>query len=184
MPRYTLGVTLKSLGYSVNTENPDELEIALQHLLELKPNAAWLYEEETSADVLASGEVVMAMGWAYDVWLAQEQDENIIYVLPQEGAILWGDNFVIPANSRRKYTAEVFLNFLLRPDITGRIINENYYPMANDAAVDFVDPEILNDPVVFPTSRELQNAEILLPLSAEGEKLYAEIWERFMEAGE
>jgi spermidine/putrescine transport system substrate-binding protein len=184
LPRYTLGIALKSLGYSVNTENPAELEITLQHLLELKPNAAWLYEEETSADIVVSGEAVMAAGWAYDVWQAQEQDENVIYVLPWEGAILWGDNFVIPANSPRKYTAEVFLNFLLRPEISGRIINENYYPMANEAATPFVDPEILNDPVVYPTNKDLQNAEILLPLSAEGEKLYAKIWERFMAAGE
>jgi spermidine/putrescine transport system substrate-binding protein len=184
LPRYTLGITLKSLGYSVNTENPDELEIALQHLLELKPNAVWLYEEDTSADILVSGEAVMAVGWAYDVWLAREQDENIIYVLPQEGAILWGDNFVIPANSPRKYTAEVFLNFLLRPEITGRIINENYYPMANDAATPFIDEEILNDPVIYPSNKDLQNAEILLPLSAKGERLYAEIWKRFMAAGE
>ncbi len=184
LPRYTLGVSLKSLGYSVNTENPDELEIALQHLLELKPNAAWLYEEDTSADIVVSGAAVLAVGWAYDVWAAQEQDENVIYVLPQEGPILWGDNFIIPANSPRKYTAEVFLNFLLRPEISARIINENYYPMANDAATPLVDPEILNDPVVYPTNDDLRNAEILLPLSAKGEKLYAEIWERFMAAGE
>ena len=93
-------------------------------------------------------------------------------------------SFLIPANSPRKYTAEVFLNFLLRPEITARIVNENYYPMANDAATPYIDPEILNDPVVYPTNAELQNAEILLPLSAEGEKLYAEIWERFMAAGD
>jgi spermidine/putrescine-binding protein len=97
---------------------------------------------------------------------------------------LWGDNFVIPANSPRKHTAEVFLNFLLRPEISGRIANENYYPMANEAATPFIDPEILNNPVIYPSNKDLRNAEILLPLSAEGEKLYAEIWERFVAAGE
>jgi len=93
---------------------------------------------------------------------------------------LWGDNFVIPANSPDKYTAELFLNFVLRPEVAGRIVNENYYPMATEAADAFIDPEILNDPVVYPPNEDLDNAEIMLPLSPEGEKLYADIWERFL----
>jgi spermidine/putrescine transport system substrate-binding protein len=184
LPRYTLGAALKSLGYSANSENPAALEVALNHLLALKPNATWLSEEDTSAHLLVSGEAVMALGWAYDVWVGQKENEDIEYVLPREGAILWGDNFVIPANSSRKYTAELFLNFILRPEISGQIINENYQPMANGAANSYVDPEILNDPVVYPRNQDLENAEILLPLSLKGEDLYADIWERFMAGGQ
>lgn len=89
---------------------------------------------------------------------------------------------VIPANSPNKYTAELFLNFLLRPEVSGQIVNSNYYPMANQAAHAFVDPEILSDPAVFPTNEQMKNAQMLLPLSPEGEKLYAEIWDRFLAA--
>ena len=42
IPRYTLGAALKSLGYSINSEDAGELEDALQHLVDLKPNAIWL----------------------------------------------------------------------------------------------------------------------------------------------
>jgi spermidine/putrescine transport system substrate-binding protein len=133
--------------------------------------------------MFASGEAVLGMGWSEDVWLAQEESDNIAYVLPEEGTILWGDNFIIPANSPNKYTAELFLDFLLRAEITGQIVNETYYPMPNDAAVEFIDPEILNDSVVYPTNEEMENAELLLPLSSEGEQLYAAIWERFLAAG-
>ena len=161
-----------------------ELEAALEHLLELAPNATWLTDEDSSAPLLVSDEAVMALGWAYDVWTGQQENEAITYVLPAEGTILWGDNFVIPANSPHKHTAEIFLNFVLRPEITGQIINENYYPMANDAARPFIDPEILNDAVIYPPNEDLMNAEIMLPLSPEGEKLRAEIWERFLDAGQ
>ncbi len=184
-PRYTLGAALGSLGYSINSEDPAELEEALERLLELKPNAIWLNDDVHSpAPLLVSGEAVIALGWSEDVWLAQEESDTITYVLPEEGTILWGDNFVIPANSPHKYTAELFLDFILRPEITGQIINGNYYPMPNEAANSFIDAEILNDPVVFPRNEDLQNAEILLPLSPEGEKLYAKIWERFMAASQ
>jgi len=181
-PRYTLGAALMSLGYSVNSEEPTELEAALERLLELKPNAIWLTEEHSTAPLLVSGEAVMALGWSEDVWLAQEESDAISYVLPAEGSILWSDNFAIPANSPHKKTAALFLNFLLRPEISGQIVNGNYYPMPNELASAFIASEILNDPVVYPTNEDLKKAQILLSLSPEGEKLYAEIWERFLAA--
>ncbi len=182
IPRYTLGAALKSLGYSINSEDPDELEEALERLIELKPKATWLSVENTSAYHLTEGEALIALGWAYDAQVGQEENDAIIYVLPEDGTILWGDNFVIPANSPHKYEAELLLDFILRPEITGQLVNLNYYAMTSDGAVPFIDPEILNDPIIHPQTEELQNAEILLPLSPEGERLYAEIWERFMAA--
>ncbi len=182
IPRYTLGAALKALGYSINSEDAGELEQALQKLIDLKPNAIWLTTEETSAYHLASDEAIMALGWAYDAQVGQQEHEAIDYILPDDGTILWGDNFVIPANSSRKYEAELFLNFVLQPEVTAQIITLNYYPMASEAAVPFIDPEILNDPVIYPRNEDLQNAEILLHLSPEGERLYAQIWERFMTA--
>ena len=182
IPRYTLGAALKSLGYSLNSEDPDELEDALERLIELKPSATWLTVEDTAAYHLAEGKAVMALGWAYDAQIGQGENEAIIYVLPEDGTILWGDNFVIPATSPHKYEAELFLDFILRPEITGQLVNVNYYAMTSDGAVPFIDPEILSDPIIFPQTENLQNAEILLPLSPEGEQLYAEIWERFVAA--
>lgn len=183
IPRYMMSVALKSLGYSVNSENPEELEAALARLIELKPNMILLDEEPSSAPLLVADEAVMAVGWASDVELGREENEAIEYVLPEEGAILWGDNFVIPANSPHQYEAELLLNFILRPEISGRIINESYYPLVNDAAPPFIEPEILNDPVIYPPNEDLKNAEIMLPLSPAGEKLHADIWDRFMAAG-
>ena len=181
-PRFMIGATLLTLGYSVNSEEPAELEAALERLLALKPDNIWLNDEDglTPTPFLQSGEAVMAQGWSEEVWEAEAEGVDVSYVIPEEGTILWGDNFVIPANSPHKYTAELFLDFILRPEISGQIVNANYYPMANEAANEFVDPEILNDPVVYPTNEDMINAELLLPLSPEGEKLYADVWERFL----
>jgi spermidine/putrescine transport system substrate-binding protein len=178
-PRYTIGATLLMLGYSVNSEEPAELEEALEKLIELKPGTTWLSEEATTAPLLVSGAAVVSLGWSYDYWTAQEKIDTIEYVLPAEGSILWADNFVIPANSPNREAAELFLDFILRPEISAQMINGNYYPMANDAALEFVDEELLDDPVVFPTEAQMRNAELLLPLSREGEQLYERIWRRF-----
>lgn len=184
--RQMMGMALKSLGYSVNSENPAEIEGALQRLLELKPNCLIAEDKdeslESSAPVLLSGEAVMAVGWSHDVLEARLENPNVDYVLPEEGGLLWGDNFVIPTNSQNPYTAELFLNYLLRPEVSAQLTNYNSYPTPHDKAGEFVDPAIFNDPVVYPKDQDLKNAEIILPLSAQGEALHDEAWERFLTA--
>ena len=185
LPRWTLAAVLKSLGYSANSEDPAQLEEALQRLLVLKPNATWLTgDQESIAPELVDGDAAFGLGWSFDYVIAHEQNATVTYVLPKEGALLWIDNFVIPANSPNKTTAELFLNFLLRPEISGQLANATYYAIPNDAAAPYVDPAFLNDPAIYPTNQELENSEILLPLSLEGRKLYAEIWDRFVGSAE
>lgn len=183
--RDQLGSALKALGYSANTENPAELEEALQHLLTIRQNVVFVdgYAESV-IPLLTSGEAVALIGWADDAIQGRDATPNLEYILPEEGPLLWGDNFVIPANSPRKETAELFLNFLLRPEISAWITNENYYATPNEAARAFIEPEILNDPVIFPTKVQMRNAEVLLPLSPQGEELYNETWERFKASGQ
>lgn len=181
LQRYLIGIALQSLGFSINSENPAELETALHRLLALKAQARTAgYTPEVSDLALARGEVALMYGFAGDVLRARARNLDIRHVPPAEGSIQWGDNFVIPAASPRKYTAEVFINFLLRPEISARIVNEQYYATANEAAYPFIKPEILNDPVIFPPLEEMRRAEVLMPLSTAGRMLYQHIWERYL----
>ncbi len=184
LPRYLIGIALQSLGFSINSENPAELEAALQRLLALKPHArrdGW--KPAVSEQVLASGEVALMYGFAGDVLRARARNLDIRYILPAEGGIQWGDNFVIPAASPRQYTAEVFINFLLRPEISAQIVNEQHYATANETAYPLIAPEILNDPVIFPPAGDMRRAEFIMPLSPAGQALYQRIWQRYL-AGE
>ncbi|NTU54803.1 MAG: spermidine/putrescine ABC transporter substrate-binding protein, partial [Anaerolineales bacterium] len=180
--REVINLTLKSLGYSANTEKPEELESALERLVELKPNMIVLeeYDLETSAQVMANGQAVISMGYAYDALTGSELNSTIEYVLPDDGALLWNDTFVIPANSPNKYTAELFLNFLMRPEINAAIANQNGYATPNEAAYPFIDAGILSNPIIYPSNEALVHAELILPLTPTGQQLYDEIWERFM----
>lgn len=181
LPNYLLGIALQSLGFSINSEDPAELEAALERLLALKANARTSgYLPEIGEQALASGEVVLMYGWAGDVLRARGRGLDVDYVLPAEGGIQWGDNFVIPAASPRKYTAEVFINFLLRPEISAQIVNEQHYATANEAAYPLINPEILNDPVIFPPIECMRKAEIYMPLSPAGKPLHDRIWQRYL----
>lgn len=183
-PREIIGMTLLSLGYAFNSENPQELAVVLQRLLALKPAVVMLDIEASDAvPRLLSGEIAILHGYSEDYQLAHEANPAVAYVLPREGTALWGDSWVIPANSPRKHTAEVFINFLLHPEIAAQIINEKKYAYANDAALSLIKPEIRNDPVIYPPNQDLQNGHIILPLSPEGEKRYADLWVRFLADG-
>ena len=180
LSRYVIGMALKSLGYSLNSENPAELQAAAERLDEIKPHIFLKeWEPAVAAPYLVSGEVVIAMGQADDVIEARNQGAEVVYIFPEEGGILWGDNFTIPANAPHKAAAEQFINFLLRPEISAQIINETYYWLPNDAALEFVNPEIRDNTAIFPPLEMLKSAEIMLPLSPEGEILYNQIWETF-----
>lgn len=181
--RSLIPISLKSLGYSANSVNPVELAAAVRHLEQLKPNVTWWDPKSaTIVPALIEGDSVIAFGWAYDAFVAREQAVPISYILPEEGTFLWSDNFVIPANSPHKSLAELFFNFVLRPEISAQIVNESYYAMANDAAVPLIAPEILADPVVYPPDEFFRNAEVILPLDATGENMYSALWRQFWDS--
>lgn len=184
-PREVLAFTLLSLGHSLNSEDPQELEAALKRLQKLRKSLVFVeVEAEKAVPRLLSGEVVVLQGWAEDYSVAVEKNRSVRYVLPEEGTALWGDSYVIPAKSPRKATAELFLDFLLQPEISAQIVNEKRYANANEAAFPLVKPEIRDDPVIYPPLEQLRNAHFYRTLSAEGERLYADVWRRFLASGD
>ena len=181
LQRYLIGIALKSRGYSANSEDPAELDEALQRLRVLKTQATILpYNVATSLEDVNREQADIFIGSAGDWFHAHAGDASITYVLPSEGTLLWGDNWVIPANSPHKAAAEQFVNYLLRPEVSAQMVDYIFYATANEAARAFISPDILNDPVIFPPAKVLQNAEILLPLSPAGQKLSDQIWQQFL----
>ena len=174
-PREPMGVALMALGYSLNTESPDEIQAAAEHLQKISGSIVPVVNyAEGAVPLLADGEIVALVGWSEDALFAQDEGIPVEYVYPQEGAMLWGDNFVIPSNSSNKDKAELFLDFLLRPEIGAQIVNDNYYASANEAAFPLIDPEIRENSVLYPADDVMRNAEVFLPISPEAYDMYTE----------
>jgi spermidine/putrescine transport system substrate-binding protein len=88
-PTELISIALKSLGYPLNSENPQELEAALQRLIDLKSSVVFVdVEVEKAIAPLVSGEVVIMAGWPGDALYARGQNDAIRYVLPEEGSML------------------------------------------------------------------------------------------------
>jgi len=98
-PREIISLTLKMLGYSVNSEDPAELQAALVQLKKLRWNVVFLedYSQINAGSPLGGGDLQASVGYAEELWAGREEGLELEYVYPEEGALLWGDTFIMPA---------------------------------------------------------------------------------------
>ncbi len=165
--RDTIGLTLKSLGYSMNDTDPEHVAQARDMLLAQKPNVLAYGTDELAPKVM-SGAAAMAMVYLGEGMTAlEEQPENMRFAIPSEGTNRAVDAFVILKTSKNKEAAEKFINFMLRPDIALKNSVETGYSTPNRAAKELLDDEIKNDPNRYPPASVLEKCEIYETLPAD-----------------
>jgi len=172
--RESIGAALKYLGYSLNTTDEAQLEEAKQVLIDAKPNL-FSYDSDQFEDLIASDEVVYGHGWSGDYFAAAAEDERIWYIIPEEGGVVWADNLCIPKTSKNAYTAEVFINYILQPEVAAQITNFTWYGSPVEAANEFIDPEILEEPAIYPPPEVMARLEWIEDVG-EATPIYERIW--------
>ncbi len=169
-------VSLKRLGYSMNTTNPDELEEAKNALIEQKP-LTQAYVIDQVRDKMIGGEAAIGVIYSGEAIYTQRENPDLEYVIPVEGTNMWIDSWVIPKNAANKENAEIFLNFLCRADIA--LMNFEYitYSTPNTAARELIeDKDIKNSSIAFPILSEYENLETFHYLGEDADQLYNELW--------
>jgi spermidine/putrescine-binding protein len=181
-PRESFAAALAYLGYDINTTDEAQLQEARDVLIKAKPGLAG-YDSDTFEDLVAAGENLLAHGWNGDFLVAQEENENVAYISPEEGGVVWVDNLCIPATATpdQQLAAEMFINYLLEPEVAAQNSDFIYYASPNQAAEAFLDEEFLSDPTVYPPSEVLENLQYLEPVG-ELESLYQRLWDEVKSA--
>ncbi|MCZ7662678.1 MAG: spermidine/putrescine ABC transporter substrate-binding protein [Thermoleophilia bacterium] len=175
--RDVFAVALIKLGYSPNTRDTKEIEEAKQLLIQQKPLLKH-YTSDTYIDELASNDTWLAHGYSGDVFQAQLENEVVLYSVPEEGAITWLDSMAIPKGAPHKYTAEFFMNYIHQPEVAAAITNYVYYASPNEKAEEFIDPEILSDPQIYPPQEVMDKLAWIEELGKDTElynQAYAEL---------
>ena len=157
-PREVFAVALKLLGYSANTRDLEALQEARDLLIEQKP-LVLTYDSDNTNHLLAAGEVWMAHGYSGDVLMAADVNPDIVYVVPKEGGIMWMDVMAIPKGARNVDAALKFIDFILRPDVSARLTQVIHYPNPNRGAHEYLDPEVLSDPAIYPPQDVMERME-------------------------
>jgi spermidine/putrescine-binding protein len=173
---------LKMLGYSLNTEDENELEEAREILLDVAPHILAM-DSENYGTKIATGEAKQALGWT-GVMGTQMTDlleaGDAGYTNPSEGTLYWMDAWVLLADAPHVDASYAFLDFIHRPEVQAEETNYNLYATPNDAAKELVDPEVLNNPAVFPPDEVFAKLEGAQDTSGNEQRI--DIWEEFKSA--
>ena len=176
--RDTLGITLKYLGYSLNSTDLDELTKAQELLLEQKP-LVQAYVVDQVRDKMIGNEAALGVIYSGEAIYTQSENPDLEYVIPQEGSNVWIDSWVIPKNAKNKENAEAFINFLCRPDIALKNFEYITYSTPNASARALIEEEALrNSKVAFPDAAQLENCETYKYLGDENTRLYNQLWQQ------
>lgn len=177
-PLDVFAITLKSLGFSANTSNPEEIKKAYEKLLLLIPNI----KEVSSGNVptyFTQNDFIAGMMFSGDAKVISDELSYYKYIYPKEGVLIWADGMVIPSNSQNKELAHAFINFMLEAKTSAKIASYTGYALANDEAKKYINRNDLKDNIVNPTENELKNSEILYNHS-QTHQLILKYWEQFI----
>ena len=172
--RDSIAISLKRLGYSMNSTDKDELEKAKEELIKQKP-LVYAYVGDEVKDLMIGEEADIGVVWSGDAVYMMGENENLDYVVPKEGSNLWFDNMVIPSTSKHKKEAELFINFMCRPDIALKNTEYIGYSTPNKETFKLLSEEMKNNDVAYPKAESLKNCEIFNDLG-EFTKEYSRIW--------
>lgn len=167
---------LKIFGYSINTIDPNQIKEAEDMLLKQK-SLVRAYTSDNYIDFLISGDIWLAQGYSGDVFQAMKENKTIKYSIPSEGSDMWMDNMCIPKGSKNKETAEVFMNYLLRPEVSADVSNFSWYANPNDASHKFIKPEIMNNQSIYPPDEILNKCEFQRDVG-EATKFYEQLYNK------
>ncbi|MDR1960734.1 MAG: ABC transporter substrate-binding protein [Gracilibacteraceae bacterium] len=172
--RDAIGLTLKWLGYSLNSKSDAELAMAQAKLVEQMP-LVQAYVGDEVKDKMIAGEGALAVVWSGDALNMMLENEDLDFALPQEGTNIWVDAMVIPSTSEHKEAAEKFINFMCRTEVAARNCEYINYSTPHTEVLSGLPEEITADNRFYPGEDDLSNSEVFDDLAAML-PLYDRIW--------
>ena len=168
------GITLLSMGQSMNTEDVAVIEEAGKKLLDFAPNVRMIQDDNTQ-NALLNGEAAVAFLYTSQVTQVMAENPDLKVVYPKEGlgfGIMAG---FIPSQAPNADAANEFLNYLLEPEVSAQCFDFLGYYCTTKAADDLVNPDL-----VVPDS--VTKGEIIQNVSQEADEAFNKNWTEFKDA--
>lgn len=176
--REALGLSLNSMGESLNETDPEKLHKAEQKLEKLAPNVKGVVADEINT-MMVQKEADVAVVWSGMGADIMTENENLDFVVPKEGSNLWFDNIVIPKTAQNVEGAHEFINFLLDAQNAKQNTEWVGYATPNDAALKLLDKETREDERFYPSKEVQTKLEVYEDLGYENIKKYNELFLKF-----
>lgn len=180
--RENFSFALLSLGYSANDSDPAHIREAYLKLRKLIPNVK-VFSIDTVVSIIIDEDAVVGSAWNGDVFKASRENKNIHFVYPEEGFVIWADNFSIPVGAPHKDAAYKFINFMLRPDVSKQSTILTSFSTTNLSALKLLPPEIRDNPIAYPPQEVLKRGQFQSNLDDATLELYEGYWNKLKMGG-
>ncbi len=180
--REIFSMALIALGYSSNDTNPEHIKLAFQALQRLMKNVK-VFSSETVISILVDEDAKVGMCWNGDAYKASRENKDVKFIFPDDGFVMWVDNFAIPASAPHKDEAHAFINFMLSAEAGRDTAILMSYPVANLAGQKLLPPEIRNNPIIYPPKEILKRGQFPRDLGEQTLDFYEKFWEELKMGG-
>ncbi len=175
--RNIVGITLMSMGYTLNETEDDILQKAADKLPSLRKNIRSFNSDTGYVDLL-SGECSVAYMFTPYVIMAMQENPDLKVVFPEEGLGVGIDSMVIPVNAPHKQNAHKLINFILDAQIGAQVAENQLFVTPNRESKSFLSEEMLNNPALYIDSTLMEGAQFMQDVG-EVESKYQDIYTTF-----
>lgn len=172
--RDTIGITLKKLGYDINTRNEADILAAEEALIAQKPLVRAYLTDDIKMELI-NGSAAMGVVYSGDAVYCISENPDLAYAVPKEGSNVWFDNIIIPKTSKHTAEAEAFINFLCDAKVAAQ--NSDYigYSTPNAAGLALMGSDYIDDPTYNPPQDVLDRCQIYHDLG-DFVKVFSDAW--------
>ena len=182
-PRDAFAIALNRLGYPMNPENKEQIREAAEDLKDQKL-LVQAYVMDEIFDKMIGNEAAIAPYYAGDYLLILEDNPNIGFFTPETGTNRFVDAMVIPKGAKEKECVEMFLNFMMEPEVA--LANMEYiaYSTPNQGTYDLLDEETKENEVLYPSQELLDKTEFFVELPTELNLYMDQMWTEILSTDE
>ena len=165
--RDAFGIAQYLLGYDVNTTDKAQLQACADKLAQQRP-LVQQYVMDQIYSTMENEEAYIAAYYAGDCMLMMQNNPDLKFYLPEDqGFNLFTDAMCIPTCCKEKEAAELFINFLSDPEISGANMDYICYGSPISQARDYMEDYLAESPIVYPDEKVLEKGTSYAYLSEE-----------------
>ena len=160
---------LESLGIPVNEVSDENLAKVNRCWRNGSPRQGLRFGQPEDSPL--NGDVALGIVWAGEGAILLNEDPKFKWIVPAEGAHLFVDSLAIPKSAKHVQNAELFINYVLRPNVSAKISEAFPYLNPNIAARELLTPAQRNNPASFPTADQLANMQTFKDVGEQATKI-------------
>lgn len=175
--RDQIGVALKHLGHSANSQDPDQVKAAGKLVLDAKKSDKCVGFDGSvgGKNKVLAGQAALAVVYNGEALRAQEEKESIAFAVPKEGGLLWVDLMLLSSGAKNPDAAHKFMNYILDPEVNAKLSDFNFFATPVKKSLELIDPEARANPAIYPDDETMDRMEFLQDVG-DATRLYDEIW--------